>query len=412
MASSVIFVTPVCPSFGYTGLSMRAAATLQLLSDRGYAVHLLVIPPYPSEQIPASEITNLCKSWQIINNPNPMPSSILVEQETHFDWQRLLSFLGLNAPEECLRYNGHWQDTITKAIEALNPDLVIAFRFYIALFILSAVKSRVPIWLDIDEVESNSRARLSSLYKLIGNQQKELELSMQMQSYQILEKRYLSFFERIFASSNKEVGSVLSICPDAKAYIMPNTYPVVCPQQPRQANGITKLLFVGTFGHYPNRDAIDYFCANILPLIQNYSKQLVEVDVIGIGLGASGKQPNLPQVNFIGQVAATTPFYANCDIAIVPLRSASGTRIKILEAFSHQRAVISTEIGAEGLEVIPGIHLGIASSPEIFAKLCLELIDNPEQCQALSKNGHEFFKENHTLSGIESRFPHLFSLAN
>jgi glycosyltransferase involved in cell wall biosynthesis len=161
-------------------------------------------------------------------------------------------------------------------------------------------------------------------------------------------------------------------------------------------------------GYYPNRDAITFFCSEILQLVQDRCSTAVEVVVIGSGSGSSYRQPSLPGVHFIGSVPETTPFYADCDAVIVPLRVGGGTRIKILEAFSHQRAVVSTSLGAEGLALRSGTHIIVADGAEAFAEQCLTLIENKDVCRAIAHQGHQFFKEHHTLPALEKLVGELF----
>lgn len=403
MSGSVVFVSPVCPSFRGNGLAMRAAATLHLLSKWWPTLHLLVIPSYHADRVPDAEIANLCKSWHVA--ANPVAESACPEPLS--EWQRMLVYSGLTAPEECFGYNAAWQDNVSKIVDSLSPDLLLVYRFYLFPFVFPAARNSVPIWLDMDEMESNSRARLSDLYGVLGKRQLKAGLKMDAEAYRQLESHYLPRFQRVFAGSHKEAQSVLSVCPNTSLRIMPNVYPAILPQPTRKPDGAIRFLYVGSFRYYPNYDAINYFCADILPSIRRRCLLPIEVSVVGTGL-EPGEMDDLPGVTIIGPVPDTTPFYASCDAAIVPLRAAGGTRIKILEAFSHRRAVVSTTIGAEGLEVTPGVHLGIADTPETFADLCLNLIDRPDERDALAASGHDFFRKRHTLSQVESMLPQLF----
>ena len=69
------------------------------------------------------------------------------------------------------------------------------------------------------------------------------------------------------------------------------------------------------------------------------------------------------------------PELAQADVAVVPIRYGSGTRLKILESFAHRVPVVSTTIGAEGLQVEHGVHLLLADDPEAFAAACERLAD-------------------------------------
>ena len=82
---------------------------------------------------------------------------------------------------------------------------------------------------------------------------------------------------------------------------------------------------------------------------------------------------------------------------VVPLRAGSGTRIKILEAFRFGVPVVSTSIGAAGLDVEHGVHLLIADTPEEFSAACLRLMDDDSLAAALAKNAFAWLRRTHSL---------------
>ncbi|HLG91651.1 MAG TPA: glycosyltransferase family 4 protein, partial [Acidimicrobiales bacterium] len=82
-----------------------------------------------------------------------------------------------------------------------------------------------------------------------------------------------------------------------------------------------------------------------------------------------------PHVVVVGRVASMEAELAAADLVAVPLRWGSGTRVKILEAFAHRIPVVSTSLGAEGIEgAEDGRHLLVADSPEAFASACVRLL--------------------------------------
>ena len=85
------------------------------------------------------------------------------------------------------------------------------------------------------------------------------------------------------------------------------------------------------------------------------------------------------------------PYYARADVAIVPVRSGAGTRIKILEAFSFGVPVVSTKMGAEGLELTGGTDLLFGDTAEAFAAACVSLMRDQAERDALSARGLRVF---------------------
>ncbi|HKC19852.1 MAG TPA: glycosyltransferase family 4 protein, partial [Candidatus Dormibacteraeota bacterium] len=94
-------------------------------------------------------------------------------------------------------------------------------------------------------------------------------------------------------------------------------------------------------------------------------------------------------VTHTGRVDDVRPYLGRASVVVVPLRIGSGTRLKVLEALAMGKAVVSTKIGCEGLEVKHGEHLLIASDPAEFAKSVLRLMARPEDAAALGRRGRE-----------------------
>ena len=87
---------------------------------------------------------------------------------------------------------------------------------------------------------------------------------------------------------------------------------------------------------------------------------------------------------------------AQAKLCVVPLRSGSGTRFKILEAWAAGRAVVSTTIGAEGLDATPGEHLLIADDPGGFAAAVVRLIEDPALRRKLGDAGRALYRDRYT----------------
>jgi glycosyltransferase involved in cell wall biosynthesis len=84
----------------------------------------------------------------------------------------------------------------------------------------------------------------------------------------------------------------------------------------------------------------------------------------------------IPEVRVIGAVPDLTPWYRDADAVVVPLRAGGGTRIKVLEAFSFRRPVVSTSLGVEGIDVVPDEHVLLGDSPDELAMQCQRLMDD------------------------------------
>ena len=153
------------------------------------------------------------------------------------------------------------------------------------------------------------------------------------------------------------------------------------PDQPRN-----DVLFMGRMDYHANIDAALYFVSKIWPLIHARRPELRLVIV-----GAQPAKPILALreqgITVTGTVDDVRPYYQSALTSVVPLRVGGGTRLKVLEAMAAGTPVISTTIGAEGLEVTPGRDILIADSPEAMADAVVSLQAGSAQWQEIAANG-------------------------
>ena len=156
--------------------------------------------------------------------------------------------------------------------------------------------------------------------------------------------------------------------------VIPNTYPR--PQQPvgnPAADRQPVLLFQGNLGYPPNIDAVQWLATAIAPLVRVAVPE-AEVRLVGRP-GTNVTQLHRPGVvTVVGEVPTMEEELVRASVAVVPLRYGSGTRVKILESFAHRVPVVSTSLGAEGLDAEDGVHLLLADDPEEFAAATVRLL--------------------------------------
>jgi glycosyltransferase involved in cell wall biosynthesis len=110
----------------------------------------------------------------------------------------------------------------------------------------------------------------------------------------------------------------------------------------------------------------------------------------------------------IGEVPDIAPWYQNSTAVVVPVRAGGGTRIKVLEAFSHRRAVISTSIGMEGVDAVDDEHVLIANTPELFAERCVRLMADRVLRDRLAENAFSLFRHCYSAVAIKRTIASLF----
>lgn len=150
------------------------------------------------------------------------------------------------------------------------------------------------------------------------------------------------------------------------------------------------LVFVGGLTWFPNHDAIRYFAEQILPLV---AREIPDVTLTVVGKNPDDKAIREvsanPRIRLAGLVDDVRPSISQAAAYVVPLRIGGGTRLKILDALSMQKPLISTAVGCEGLDVRSGEHLLVADAPEEFAKQVVRVLRDRDLAQRLGRTGRE-----------------------
>lgn len=162
------------------------------------------------------------------------------------------------------------------------------------------------------------------------------------------------------------------------------------------------MLFVGNMGYRPNVDAVTFFCSEVLPAVRQEIPD-VQLWVVGRHPPAAVKGLEGAGVHVTGGVADVVPYYARSRVCVVPIRAGSGTRLKILEAMALGRAVVSTRVGCEGLDVEDGVHLEMADTPEEFAARTIGLLKAAASRRRMTAAARDFVVGNYDWDVIVGR---------
>ncbi len=176
----------------------------------------------------------------------------------------------------------------------------------------------------------------------------------------------------VFCCSKEDESKLLQINKQPVAtWVIPNgvdTSLKVFDNNPNKI-GFQEILFCGSLDYYPNEEALIWFYNNVFALLKKLNPQ-IKFTIIGRVKDIKKYQflMNDASINFVGTVYDVKDYYFNSSICIVPLKSGSGTRLKILEAMSFGNPVVSTSIGAEGIDYIDNENILIADDPVLFAE--------------------------------------------
>jgi len=179
-----------------------------------------------------------------------------------------------------------------------------------------------------------------------------------------------------------------------KIFTVPNGFDAPEKNPARQPAVPQRLGFVGKFDYAPNREGVRWFAEKVWPLILQ-KMPAAKLRLAGAGTDCADWRAHR-NVEALGWVADGAAEMATWALAIVPVFTGGGTRIKIAEAFSRQCPVVSTTPGAHGYDVANDRELLLADTPEAFAEKCLKILAEPATGRRLAENGWRKFNDHWT----------------
>jgi polysaccharide biosynthesis protein PslH len=161
----------------------------------------------------------------------------------------------------------------------------------------------------------------------------------------VYERKYLPRYDLVVAVSNHDALTLKRFFGIKKIIIIPNGVQGLhfLPQRPK--DDCLNLGFIGSVSHPPNQQAIDFLTQKIAPELE---KRAIKYRLVILG-----EKPKKSDhyIKYLGYVDDLADFYAQIDILVAPIFAGSGSRIKILESLSYGRPVVTTKIGAEGIDL-------------------------------------------------------------
>jgi glycosyltransferase involved in cell wall biosynthesis len=182
----------------------------------------------------------------------------------------------------------------------------------------------------------------------------------------------------VYLCSVADQQRLLGEAPGARTLVIPNAADVEF-YQPRATDpapdGRT-VVFFGLLSYFPNIDGVSYFVKEIWPRVAEAHPQ-ARLKLIGGQAPPSLEALVRPGIELAGFVPDLRPHLAEAAAVVVPLRLGGGTRLKIVEAMAMGKAVVSTSLGAEGIEAVPGRDILIEDQPAAFAEAINRLLADP-----------------------------------
>ncbi len=363
---NVLFISPYLPGLGLHAGAVRMYAMLRGLSRR-HRVYLVSIiddePPSAVDRLRAlcagvRTVPRLTRGW-------PLPATFLPNTV----------WIDFDSPE------------IGAAIESVRAEHAIDVAAVKYEVMARHLPRGLPAVLTVYELQSHAAFRR-------GRQAAGMERLRhwgEMLKWLNYERRVFPKYRTVVTITEKEKRLIHAYLPGTEIEVIPmgadGDY--FSPRMDVPQTG--DFLFVGNFGHLPNVDAMRWFCGEILPRVRR-TVPSARIDIVGYkSAGALRELEGTPGVRVVGQVGDIRPWLAASRVFVNPIRLGSGMRGKLIEAFAMARPVISTSIGAQGLEHLRDTCFVAADGPEEFARAAAALLQSAEKREALGKAAHGVF---------------------
>ena len=217
------------------------------------------------------------------------------------------------------------------------------------------------------------------------NQLKRLLFRVEAAKMARYERAAVRRFQQVVAVSAADRDAMAGMTDPSRIAVVPTGVDVgrflEAGARPR-GDGPPIVLFIGSMDWEANVDAVTYFCREMWPQVRAAVPRAV--------LRIVGRNPHPRVVRLVsssievtGAVPSVVGHLAEAAVVIVPLRIGGGTRLKIFEAMAAGRAVVSTRIGAEGLDVSDGRDIVLADSPAAFAEATVRVLTNDDHRRQL-----------------------------
>lgn len=213
----------------------------------------------------------------------------------------------------------------------------------------------------------------------------------------------------LFVTSKRDGELFAKDAPGVKQFVIPNGVDTSYFKPKKAEQEPFSIVFTGAMKYVPNYDGMIWFIEEIFPIIKKIIPQ-AKVYVVGSGPPPILKAYESDSVIITGFVDDVRPYVDEAGVFVVPLNMGSGTRLKVLEALSMKKPVVSTSIGCEGIEVEDDEHILIRDNPGEFAEAVIEVFNNQKLKKRLIDNGYQLVKEKYDWTVIGESIEESFEV--
>jgi glycosyltransferase involved in cell wall biosynthesis len=388
-----LFLSAESPYPVIGGGAIRSASLLEYLA-RNFSVHAIFFrepgAPHPADAIPPGRADRVDVIDLPFHSKHPIARAL-----------RNASRLARSRPPLFDRFSG-FEPAIAGFISNCHYDVALVEHFWNASYasVLRPAAERLILDLhNIDSIWHHSMAEaghgLSALaYRRFAGAALEFE------------RQWLPRFDHVLTTSAGDASLVEGIVPGASVSVYPNALAYIAPP-PRAER--REVVFSGNLEYAPNIQAVRFFHEKVWPALQSRWPDL-RWKILSKNPGPIAKlAAHDSHIELTGFVDDAVAVLAQSQVAVVPVLAGSGTRIKILEAWAARTPVVSTTLGAEGLECRDREHLLLADGAEAFTAAVSELLALPDDRGRIGAAGRRLYEERYTWQAAWETLESVFT---
>lgn len=380
---NVLFVSPyaICPPIHGGGVFMYQ--TVRELAKHTN-LHLIVLLDHEHERAPHAELDSICASTQYLVRVGGAPKA-LGSIEPH-------AFREFRSRDLAWLIHRH---LYTYNIDVLQLEYTILGQY-------AGEYRNIPSILFEHDIYFQSIARrlphisamgerMTASWEYLRSLRYELRMLPQMDRVQVCTRDNAEYLRSFLPRLNGRIDDGYRAGIDTALYDF-------------RANGREPftLLFIGSFRHLPNVEALRWFLGEVFPHIRK-AEPRARLVIVGSEPPPRHSLPNAEAIEMVGFVDDVREPLSKYAAFVCPILAGSGVRVKLLEAFAAGIPVVSTRIGAEGLADRDGAICALADDPVQFAERAVRLLQHPEEAEALARRARADVVEKRDMRVITER---------
>lgn len=315
-------------------------------------------------------------------------------------------------PYQYKQYHSNaFQQAITKHLDSGNYDLLLVEFSQMGYYDLAGQNQKnIPSYVDQHNVEYEIMHRTFETEK---SPLRKLLAYCEWKKFYKQEIENCEKFTGCLTTSQRDAEILQERSPGMECHVIPNGVDseFFKPADSRTVDP-NMVLFTGTISYYPNTEGIIWFYKSIWPLIKEKNPEAT--------FCIAGKSPP-PEIQSIadsdesvtatGMVDDMRDYYNKAAVVVVPLRVGGGTRLKILEGMAMSKAIISTSVGAEGIDHTDGKDILLKDTPEDFSDAVVNVMNDAALRQKLESGGRDLVEAKYDWRAVTDKLSDVFDQA-